>query len=174
MSITRILIADSHHGVFIPQLVTNGELHNPNWNWSDVSVSDIESLVQGPENPWYWDAWINVLERVVITDPESGSEYFLEENDGDLWAVIKTKQAELVELTEPSTDDIWDAEDETMREHEFFAIRIIRDGRARPLKFYQVHCFGSDDAYFSSSIKAWEISDIAQEVFRQSFPDETW
>jgi hypothetical protein len=80
--------------------------------------------------------------------------------------------AEMVTLTEPFTDTVWDTEDELMREHEFFAIRIIRDGKAKPLKYYQVHCFGTTEAYTFSSCDIGEMSDRAQDAFRKSIPDE--
>jgi hypothetical protein len=80
-----ILIADSHHGQYIPQLITKGELNNPLWDWSEVSEEDINSLLTGPEDDFYWEAWNNAESQIKITS-EEGVKYFLCQND-DLWAI---------------------------------------------------------------------------------------
>jgi hypothetical protein len=80
-----VLIADSHHGVYIPQLVVKGELNNPNWDFSECSKGDIETVISGPDNEFYWDAWNNIEQTVKITDNE-GTVYFLCQNE-DLWAI---------------------------------------------------------------------------------------
>lgn len=80
-----VLIADSHHGIYIPQLVLKGEIDNPKWNFSDCNKEDIDAVLKGPENEWYWDAWNNIESNVKITDSE-GTVYFLYQND-DLWAI---------------------------------------------------------------------------------------
>lgn len=80
-----ILIADSHHGQYIPQLVVKGELNNPQWNWSGCSPEDIQAVLNGPEDEWYWDAWNNIEQSVKIKDVD-GNEYFLCQNE-DLWAI---------------------------------------------------------------------------------------
>ena len=80
-----VLLADSHHGVYIPQLVVQGELNNPLWNWSECSNEDIQAVLNGPEDEWYWHAWNNIEQYVKITDAE-GVEYFLCHNE-DLWAI---------------------------------------------------------------------------------------
>lgn len=80
-----VLVADSHHGQYIPQLVVEGELKNPLWDWSKCSKEDIQAVLNGPEDEWYWDAWNNIEQSVKITDAE-GVEYFLCQND-DLWAI---------------------------------------------------------------------------------------
>jgi hypothetical protein len=80
-----ILIADSHHGQYIPQLVVEGELNNPNWNWTKCNKEDIDVVLDGVENEFYWDAWCDIEDSVEITDNE-GTKYFLIFNE-DLWAV---------------------------------------------------------------------------------------
>jgi hypothetical protein len=80
-----VLIADSHHGIYIPQIVVKSELHNPNWDFEQCSIDDIKSILNGPDDKLYWDAWNNIEQSVKITDNE-GTVYFLYQND-DLWAI---------------------------------------------------------------------------------------
>lgn len=80
-----VLIADSHHGIYVPQLVTKGELNNPKWDWSQVSPEAIQSLLNGPDDESYWDAW-NKAEQSITIAREDGTKYFLCQNE-DLWAV---------------------------------------------------------------------------------------
>ena len=80
-----VLIADSHHGQYIPQIIVAGEINNPAWDWSAVDQDDINAVISGPENEWYWEAWCNIESNVRITD-KNGLEYFLYQND-DVWAV---------------------------------------------------------------------------------------
>ena len=84
---SMILIADSHHGLYIPQLVTKGEINNPNWDWSNVSKENIKSLKKGPSDESYWDAWEQAESNIKIKD-NTGREYFLYQNE-DLWAIPK-------------------------------------------------------------------------------------
>lgn len=80
-----VLIADSHHGIYIPKLVVSSNLNYPNWDFSEVDKEDINDVLSGPENENYWDAWNNIESNVKIFDDE-GIEYFLVSND-DLWAI---------------------------------------------------------------------------------------
>jgi len=80
-----ILISDSHHGIYIPQIVVTENLSMPNWNFSECNEDDIKIVIEGPDNEWYWDAWNNILDNVIIYDNE-GEKYFLCHNE-DLWAV---------------------------------------------------------------------------------------
>lgn len=79
-----ILIADSHHGQYIPQIVVKGEINNPLWDWSECNKEDIDACIEGIENEWYWDAWVNILDNVVINN--EGEKYILVQNE-DLWAI---------------------------------------------------------------------------------------
>lgn len=79
-----ILIADSHHGVYIPQMVTEGELYNPKWDWSGVPVWDIDALLEGPDNEWYHEAWSNAMNNIVITHDDHIWTLIYNQ---DLWAV---------------------------------------------------------------------------------------
>lgn len=82
---SAVLIADSHHGIYTPKLVVDGELSNTTWDWSGVDKEDIKSIQNGPDDDWYWDAWANVIDNVSITGLD-GTKYFLYQND-DLWAI---------------------------------------------------------------------------------------
>lgn len=79
-----ILIANSHHGQYIPQLIAQGEIINPLWDWSKVSEDDKKALLDGPDNEWYWDAWSNALDNITVNF--EGVQYFLCHND-DLWLI---------------------------------------------------------------------------------------
>ena len=80
-----VLLADSHHGVYIPQLVVQQYLEHPMWDWSKVSKEDIDSVLAGPDNEWYWEAWENIENEVKVVD-EDGTEYMIMYNE-DLWLV---------------------------------------------------------------------------------------
>jgi len=80
-----VLLADSHHGVYIPQLVVQQYLEHPMWDWSKVSKEDIDSVLAGPDNEWYWEAWENIENEVKVVD-EEGTEYMMMYNE-DLWLV---------------------------------------------------------------------------------------
>ena len=75
-----ILLFDSRHGQYIPQLFINECLHN-NWNLENV---DIETL-QNPDNDGYWDEWEIVLNNAYYVD-KNGVKWSLYQ-DGDLWAI---------------------------------------------------------------------------------------
>lgn len=92
-----VLIADSHHGQYIPQLVVKGEINNPLWDWTECNAEDIQACIDGPDNEWYWDAWCNIEQSVRITDSE-GNEYFLFQNE-DLWAIPVECQEQLEDWT---------------------------------------------------------------------------
>ena len=81
---TAILIADSHHGQYIPQLVYKCEIDNKLWDWSELSKEDLQALKEGPDNEWYWEAWNNALDIIKIS--YEGKTYKLYNNE-DLWAV---------------------------------------------------------------------------------------
>ena len=82
-----VLCADSHHGVYIPHLVTKEYINDPTWDWSEVEQEDIDILLSNNaiEHEWYWGAWENVMDNVKVTD-EHGTVYTLMYNE-DLWLV---------------------------------------------------------------------------------------
>jgi hypothetical protein len=53
---------------------------------SGVSEEDWATLEAGPDNEWYWEAWTDVLDQAVLTDPVSGVKYTVYQ-DGDCWLI---------------------------------------------------------------------------------------
>jgi hypothetical protein len=80
-----VLLADSHHGVYIPQLVVQQYLEHPMWDWSEVDQEDIDTVLSGPNDEWYWEAWDSIKDAVKVVD-EDGTEYVIVYNE-DLWLV---------------------------------------------------------------------------------------
>ncbi len=80
-----VLLADSHHGVYIPQQVVQQYLDHPMWDWSKVSKEDIDSVLSGPNDEWYWEAWDSIMGTVIVTD-DQGTRYNIMYNE-DLWLV---------------------------------------------------------------------------------------
>ena len=80
-----VLLADSHHGVYIPQLVVQQYLDHPMWDWSKASKEDINAVLSGHDNEWYWEAWDSIMGEVKVVD-EDGTEYMMMYNE-DLWLV---------------------------------------------------------------------------------------
>lgn len=80
MSKGLVLLCDSHHGVYIPQLMAQ-RLREVGWAiWPDhVVVCDA-----GPDNEEYWQTWTYILDHAIYTD-ESYNKWQLYQ-DGDLWA----------------------------------------------------------------------------------------
>ena len=79
-----VLLLDSHHGVYIPQLAVKYYSQEPNWDWSNVSEEDIQSLLNGVEDENYWEAWEQVLDNVTFDVDDV--RYIIVQNE-DLWAV---------------------------------------------------------------------------------------
>lgn len=80
-----VLIMDSHHGVYIPQLIVTHERNNPQWDWSKCNEEDIQACINGTEDEWYWEAWNNIEQNVKVFN-DKGNEYFLISNE-DVWAI---------------------------------------------------------------------------------------
>lgn len=85
-------------GVYIPRAFANS-FNDRSKHVTGVSDEDWAILEVGPEHEQYWDAWLEVCEKAVVTD-ENGVKYFLNQ-DGDLWLVPDGM--------------IWDEEQETYR-----------------------------------------------------------
>lgn len=79
------LICDSHHGVYIPQIMAR-RLYDA--GWSGIELGDVVELEADPyDNEWYWDTWDRVLNNARYIDDE-GETWFLWQ-DCDLWAVTQ-------------------------------------------------------------------------------------
>ena len=79
-----VLLLDSHHGVYTPQIIAEKFSQEPNWDWSEVSKEDIQSLLNGVEDENYWDAWDNVISCVSFEVDDV--RYIIVQNE-DLWAI---------------------------------------------------------------------------------------
>ena len=79
-----ILFLSDARGIYIPRDFATGikrELV------TGVSAESWEILEAGPEHEWYWEAWQEVCDRAVVTEP-NGSVYSVYQ-DGDCWLVPK-------------------------------------------------------------------------------------
>jgi hypothetical protein len=92
------LIADGHHGAYIPQMVCM------EFDFQDELKEDVEILTtKHPVNEHYLDAWANVLDNGVIEIKLRCKvlRYFLHQaEDGDVWAI-----KEGMELSEDDESD---------------------------------------------------------------------
>jgi hypothetical protein len=80
MSGIELLLSD-RRGVYIPR--DFAEIIASETRWTGIESSDIEFLLNGPDQEGYWDTWDSVLGSAKYTDPE-GNEWRLNQ-DGDLW-----------------------------------------------------------------------------------------
>ena len=89
-----ILVIDSHHGIYIPQLfyqqynsvligqmVNDGNVKNIEINVTHETWEDISNV----DNEFYWESWEDILGNCKLFS--NGDEYFLYMNDGDLFAI---------------------------------------------------------------------------------------
>ena len=47
---------------------------------------DDYAILENPDHEWYWEAWNDVLNNAVVTDPTSGTVYKVYQ-DGDCWLI---------------------------------------------------------------------------------------
>jgi hypothetical protein len=85
---TRTLLLDGARGIYVPKGFAEC-FDMTSW---DVSDSDAEILLAGPDHEEYWDTWAEVLDtaRYVDDNVMAWSLY----QDGDLWAVRSDHQWE--------------------------------------------------------------------------------
>jgi hypothetical protein len=74
------LIIDSNAGIYVPKIFAE----NFAVLWDGYDSEDIEILMNGPDNEYYWEAWDNVLRDSYVIDTE-GRKWVLYQ-DSDLWA----------------------------------------------------------------------------------------
>jgi len=77
----RELLVSDRHGQYIPQIFAQQYGHSELWN---IEKDDMVVLLEGPDNPDYWEAWDQVLMRTTYTD-KNGVKWWLWQ-DGDLFA----------------------------------------------------------------------------------------
>lgn len=84
-----ILYADESRGVYIPKHFAdsiNLDVCRLS-GFAPVSIDEcLEICKAGPNNEWYWDAWDDLQNWLVITNKETGKSWRLYQ-DGDLWVV---------------------------------------------------------------------------------------
>jgi hypothetical protein len=73
-----MLFADSSRGIYIPQYFAQS--HDPQ-TWTGINPNDLEILIAGPENEFYWEAWDTTLHHAETVDGATLHQ------DGDLWVI---------------------------------------------------------------------------------------
>ena len=80
---TSKLFLDGNRGIYIPrdfaECIKREHVEN-------VSAEQWAILDAGPDHEFYWDAWTEVLDGAVLTDPVTAVRYTLWQ-DGDLWII---------------------------------------------------------------------------------------
>ena len=82
IEIDAVLMCDSHHGQYVPQVfaqTVNWDLCHNYSKWAK------DTLLDGPDNEFYWNAMTEIEDRLVIQS--EGKEYVLVWSMGDLFAV---------------------------------------------------------------------------------------
>ena len=77
------LFLSDNRGIYIPRDFAECVVRTA---VTGISNEDYEILEAGPEHDQYWDAWSDVCDNAVLTDPVSGVVSTLYQN-GDLWLV---------------------------------------------------------------------------------------
>ena len=80
---SSILLITDAWGVYIPQEAVRSLLFDK----STVTQEDLDTLEEGPEHEWYWEAWAHVLDTGIIVDRIAKTERYTLYQDGDLWAI---------------------------------------------------------------------------------------
>jgi hypothetical protein len=71
-------------GIYIPRDFATSFLDRAA-HVSGVSSENWQTLEDGPDNEWYWDAWADVCDNAVVTD-RNGVRFRVHQ-DGDCWLV---------------------------------------------------------------------------------------
>jgi hypothetical protein len=79
----RVCVVDGSHGIYVPQryavLASSDDM---------ATDEQREILLVGPDHAEYWDVWDEILSSVRVV--RGGSEYYLEQEDGDVFLVKAT------------------------------------------------------------------------------------
>ena len=78
-----LLYLDGSRGIYIPQ---DFALETKRECIEGVDDEALAILKEGPEHDFYWEAWDEVLDNAVLTDPVSKQHFTLHQDD-DLWLV---------------------------------------------------------------------------------------
>jgi hypothetical protein len=79
MDKTPILLINGSSGIYIPQRFIDE--YASDWNLKNVDADSIESIKNGPDDEWYWEAWWMVEQNATHVDG------FVLYQDDDLWAI---------------------------------------------------------------------------------------
>jgi hypothetical protein len=100
-----ILFCDASSGQYIPQRfaqeIDRDAVDLYGFNPSSIDEC-LEICAQGPDNEYYWDAWADLLDSLVVRIKSSQQTFCLYQ-DGDLWLIDET--------AEPGKDhELWEAD----------------------------------------------------------------
>jgi len=78
---TMELVVDGRAGIYAPQ--NFAELFAD--EIKSVQRADVETLLEGPEDEWYWEAWQNIeMNGTISVNDENWTIY---QYEGDIWLV---------------------------------------------------------------------------------------
>jgi len=75
------LVLDGNRGVYVPHEF--GRIVKAGMSWEGHDPESIETLLEGPEAEYYWEAWQDVIDNVTFVDSK-GNHWYLWQ-DGDLF-----------------------------------------------------------------------------------------
>ena len=78
---TMELVIDGSAGVYAPKYFA--ELFGT--QLKNVSKADLETLMEGPDDEWYWEAWQNIEMNGAIE--HNGEDWTIYQYEGDVWLV---------------------------------------------------------------------------------------
>lgn len=82
------LICDSHHGIYCPQLTIKDLIDDI---VSQLPAEDVQTVLDGPDNEFYWESWENILNTSFIIDDGENKRYYLYQ-DEDVWMLEKGEE----------------------------------------------------------------------------------
>jgi hypothetical protein len=79
------ILIDSAHGIYIPQYFAEAYGTPDNfYNWGEIK-EDIDILLSGPDNEFYWDAYEDLINNAKLKTTDNKESYLYTHED--LWAV---------------------------------------------------------------------------------------
>lgn len=78
-----ILLLSDARGIYIPRDFANEVLPEC---MEGMTKENLETLQAGPDHEWYWEAWEEVCNNVIVTEPDTGIRYYVWQ-DGDCFLV---------------------------------------------------------------------------------------
>ena len=81
------LLIDGHHGIYIPQLFCQFYAEK----FEGINKDDIDEIMKGSDNNFYWDSWANILDNAFIV--RDGKKYYLYQ-DCDLFLIAEDEEIE--------------------------------------------------------------------------------